>query len=153
MRTRDQYDIDAGAKEISCYIKSIAMTDKLLGQIHDMAEHHGGDWSMMYFSDHGLSYINKDTASAYLTHGDKTRENYDVPFFTVDRNQTERVIIPVQHSGLRFLETFSEWMKISDPSIARCDESLSDVDYTPSNQVINFKGQFVNYDGLSAESN
>jgi len=44
-------------------------------------------------------------------------------------------------------------MKISDPSIARCDESLSDVDYTPSNQVINFKGQFVNYDGLSAESN
>jgi len=76
-----------------------------------------------------------------------------VPFFTVDRNQIERVIIPVQHSGLRFLETFSEWMKISDPSIARCDESLSDVDYTPSNQVINFKGQFVNYDGLSAESN
>ena len=110
-------------------------------------------WSMLYFSDHGLSYINKDTAGAYLTHGDKTRENYEVPFFIVDKNQKDIVIIPVQLSGLRFLETFSEWMKISDPSIARGDESLSDVDYTPSNQVINFKGQFVSYDGLSAESN
>lgn len=82
MRTQDQYDIDVGAREISCYIKSIAMTDKLLGQIHDMTERNGGDWSMMYFSDYG----HKDTAGAYLTHGDKTRENYDVPFFTVDKN-------------------------------------------------------------------
>lgn len=153
VRTRDQYDIDAGAKEISCYIKSIAMTDKLLGQIHEMAQRDGGDWSMMYFSDHGLSYINKDTASAYLTHGDKTRENYDVPFFIVDRNQTDRVIIPVQHSGLRFLEIFSQWMKIRDPSITRDDEPFSDMDYTPSNQAFNFKGQLVSYDGLPAENN
>ncbi|MCW2096366.1 UNVERIFIED_ORG: glucan phosphoethanolaminetransferase (alkaline phosphatase superfamily) [Enterobacter sp. BIGb0239] len=153
VRTQDQYDIDVGAREISCYIKSIAMTDKLLGQIHDMAERDGGDWSMMYFSDHGLSYINKNTASAYLTHGDKTRENYDVPFFTVDKNQTDRVIIPVQRSGLRFLEIFSEWMKISDPLIARDDEQLSDVGYTPLNRVLNFKGQWVSYDGLSTENN
>ncbi|EOU2321739.1 sulfatase-like hydrolase/transferase [Yersinia enterocolitica] len=152
VRTQDQYDIDVGAREISCYIKSIAMTDKLLGQIHDMAERDGGDWSMMYFSDHGLSYINKDTASAYLTHGDKTRENYDVPFFTVDKNQTDRVIISVQRSGLRFLETFSQWMKIRDPSIARDDEQLSDADYTPLNRVLNFKGQWVSYDGLSTEN-
>ncbi|KAB8305892.1 phosphoethanolamine transferase [Erwinia endophytica] len=148
VRTRDQYDIDAGAKEISCYIKSIAMTDKLLGQIHDMAERDGGDWSMMYFSDHGLSYINKDTAGAYLTHGDKTRENYEVPFFIVDKNQKDRVIIPVQRSGLRFLETFSQWIKIRDPSIALNCDMLSIANCSPVDDVLNFQGQLMNYDKL-----
>lgn len=148
VRTQDQYDIDVGAREISCYIKSIAMTDKLLGQIHDMAERDGGDWSMMYFSDHGLSYINKDTASAYLTHGDKTRENYDVPFFTVDKNQTDRIIIPVQRSGLRFLETFSQWMKIRDPEIVQICDMFSAENCSPVNEVLNFQGQLMNHNEL-----
>ena len=148
VRTQDQYDIDVGAREISCYIKSISMTDKLLGQIHDMAERDGGDWSMMYFSDHGLSYINKDTASAYLTHGDKTRENYDVPFFIVDKNQTDRVIIPVQRSGLRFLETFSQWMKIRDPELVQRCDMLSAENCSQVNLVLNFQGQLMNYDEL-----
>lgn len=148
VRTQDQYDIDVGAREISCYIKSIAMTDKLLGQIHDMAECDGGDWSMMYFSDHGLSYINKDTAGAYLTHGDKTRENYEVPFFIVDKNQKDRVIIPVQRSGLSFLEIFSQWIKIRDPSIALNCDMLSIANCSPVDDVLNFQGQLMNYDKL-----
>lgn len=148
VRTRDQYDIDAGAKEISCYIKSITMTDTLLGQIHEMAERDGGDWSMMYFSDHGLSYINKGMASAYLTHGDKTRENYDVPFFIVDKNQTDRVVIRVQRSGLRFLETFAEWMKIREPTITLNCDMLSIANCSPVDDVLNFQGQLMNYDKL-----
>jgi glucan phosphoethanolaminetransferase (alkaline phosphatase superfamily) len=148
VRTRDQYDIDMGAKEISCYIKSIAMTDKLLGQIHEMAERDGGDWSMMYFSDHGLSYINKDTASAYLTHGDKTRENYDVPFFTVDKNQTDSVIIPARRSGLRILETFSQWMKIRDPEISQSCDMFSAENCNPEHQVLNFQGKLMGYEEL-----
>lgn len=148
VRTQEQYDIDVGAREISCYIKSIAMTDKLLGQIHDMAERDGGDWSMMYFSDHGLSYINKDTAGAYLTHGDKTRENFEVPFFIVDKHQKDRVIIPVRRSGLHFLETFSEWMKIRDPEIVQSCDMFSTQNCSTVNQVLNFQGILTSYNIL-----
>lgn len=113
VRTRDQYDINTSAKEISCYSKSIAMTDCLLAQIHEMVKRDGGDWSMMYFSDHGLSYINKGTAGAYLTHGDKTRENYDVPFFTVDKDQN--------HPGT------TQWLTFSG-NIFTMDENSRSVD-------------------------
>ncbi|WP_193323294.1 sulfatase-like hydrolase/transferase [Erwinia endophytica] len=113
VKTRDQYDIDMGAKEISYYIKSIAITDSLLAQIHEMAKRDGGDGSMMYFSDHGLSYINKGTADAYLTHGDKTRENYHVPFFIIDKDQT--------HPGTTQWLTFSE-------NIFTMDENSRSVD-------------------------
>jgi len=148
VRTQGQYDTDVGARELSCYIKSIALTDQLLRKIHLMAERDGGDWSIMYFSDHGLSYINKDTSGAYLTHGDKTRENYEVPFFIVDKNQKERVTISIQRSGLRFLETFSQWLKITDPEIMQSCDIFSAKDCGPDNQVLNFQGQPVNYDEL-----
>ncbi|WP_052250319.1 phosphoethanolamine transferase [Enterobacter sp. Bisph1] len=150
VRTHDLYDIDVGAKEISCYIKSIAMTDKLLGQIHEMAEREGGDWSMMYFSDHGLSYINKDTSGAYLTHGDKTRENYEVPFIVVDKNQKDNVIIPVQRSGLRFIETFAQWLKIRDPQIDQSCDMFSGENCSLVNQVLNFQGQLSSFEALSS---
>ena len=103
---------------------------------------------MMYFSDHGLSYINKDTAGAYLTHGDKTRENYDVPFFILDKNQTDKATVPVRRSGLRFLETFAQWLKIRTPGIADSCDMLSAEDCSNEHQVLNFKGQLMNYDGL-----
>jgi glucan phosphoethanolaminetransferase (alkaline phosphatase superfamily) len=148
VRTQGQYDIDTGAKEISCYINSVAMTDQLLEHVYNMAERDGGDWSMMYFSDHGLSYINKNTAGAYLTHGDKTRENYEVPFFILDKNQTAKATIPVRRSGLRFLETFSQWLKIRTPGIAESCDMLSAKDCSNEHQVLNFKGKLMDYDEL-----
>jgi glucan phosphoethanolaminetransferase (alkaline phosphatase superfamily) len=148
VRTANQYDIDVGAKELSCYIKSIAMTDQLLGQIQGMAEREGGNWSMMYFSDHGLSYVKKNTPGAYLTHGDKSRENYEVPFFIVEKNQTDRVIIPVRRSGLRFMEIFSQWIKIRDPSIASSCDMLFPGNCSRVDKVLNFQGQLMNHDEL-----
>ncbi|CAI8851792.1 sulfatase-like hydrolase/transferase [Kosakonia quasisacchari] len=148
VRTANRYDIDVGAKDISCYIKSIAMTDQLLGQIQGMAEREGGNWSMMYFSDHGLSYVNKNTSGAYLTHGDKSRENYNVPFFIIDKNQTTRTVITVQRSGFDFLKMFSQWLKIRDPQIAQTCDMISTQDCHPVHQVLNFQGQLTNYDTL-----
>ena len=148
VRTANRYDIDVGAKDISCYIKSIAMTDQLLGQIQGMAEREGGNWSMMYFSDHGLSYVNKNTSGAYLTHGDKSRENYNVPFFIIDKNQTNRTVITARHSGFDFLKMFSQWLKIRDAQIAHTCDMISAQDYQPVHQVLNFQGLLVDYDAL-----
>jgi hypothetical protein len=86
------------------------------------------------------------TASAYLTHGDKTRENYEVPFFIVDKNQTDRVIIPVRRSGLRFMEIFSQWMKIRALSIIASSNDIFFPGYCSRvDKVLNFLGQLMNY--------
>lgn len=148
VRTNNQFDIDVGAKEISCYIKSIAITDQLLNQIHTMAEREGGDWSMMYFSDHGLSYINRNTSGAYLTHGDKSRENYSVPFFITDNHQQNRVIIQARRSSFDFLEIFSQWLKIRDPGITQTCDMLSNQNCSPVHQVLNSRGKLIDYDAL-----
>jgi len=148
VRTQNKYDIDVGAREISCYIKSIAMTDQLLKQVYDAAEREGGDWSMMYFSDHGLSYVNRNTSGAYLTHGDKSRENYEVPFFILDKNQPERATITTRRSALNFLQLFSQWLHVREPGIEETCNLLSAEDCTPSSQVLNTQGLLGDYAGL-----
>lgn len=71
-----------------------------------------------------------------------------MPFFIVDKNQADNVIIPVRRSGLRFLETFSQWMKIRVPEIVQRCDMFSAEDCSPVDQVINFQGQLTNYDEL-----
>lgn len=117
IRTKGAIDIDMGAKEISCYVKSIAQTDTLLSHIESSLKQYNGQWSLMYFADHGLSYVDKDTSDAYLTHSDKTRENYEVPFFIMNSEDTQQHIDDTRYSALDFLSTFANWIRVSDDSI------------------------------------
>lgn len=114
VRTHDTFDRDMGSKELSCYVKSIAQTDTLLSQVVESLRQHQATWSMVYFADHGLSYIDKDTSHAYLTHSDTTRENYEVPFFVLNSEDTRQQYVDKPYSGLDFLPLFADWLYIKD---------------------------------------
>lgn len=148
IRTNNTYDIDVGAKEVSCYIKSIEMTDQFLSKVISLANQTGESWSVMYFSDHGLSYVNKDTQGAYLTHGDKTKENYEVPFFIINSNSEIKEVVHQPRSALDFMTTFSQWLKISDRNIPSACNMLSNENCSNEDYVIDFNGNYIKFNDL-----
>lgn len=148
IRTNNTYDVDVEAKELSCYIKSIAMTDSLLEKISIIANQNGKDWSMMYFSDHGLSYVNKNTSGAYLTHGDKTKENYEVPFFILNSDSDKKQLVHEPRSAIDFITTFSQWLKVSDPVLPGTCNMLSSQKCEDENYVYDSNEKSINFSTL-----
>ncbi len=130
-RTNEKYRRYFHAKQISCYLQSIQNTDTLLADVENMANKNQLHWTMLYFSDHGLSFVNKNTDSENLTHNDANKQNYQVPFFITgydfsfkndDRNKTGKNVIEAPRSGLNLLPMLSTWLGIAEPRLeSKCD--------------------------------
>ena len=56
-RTNHHYDTFYQTKELSYYVQSIKNTDSILEQIHQNLKESEKSFSLIYFSDHGLSII------------------------------------------------------------------------------------------------
>lgn len=117
-RTRGKYNEYYRSKNLSCYAHSICNTDLLLGEIADSLKKNGDSWSMMYFSDHGLSSQKSLFTKTLLLHSDKYQENFRVPMFIVSSDDRKKEIISAYRSGMSFLNIFSEWTTISANEIA-----------------------------------
>lgn len=139
-RTQAEIDIDMGSKEISCYVKSIANTDYLLNLVADSLRQQKGSWSILYFADHGVTYLDKDTPKAQFVHSDKTRENYEVPFFVMHSESTQQSTIDTVQSGLDFLHFFANWISVDDNTLPPTG--------TLHPQVLDNKGNLTNFDTL-----
>lgn len=122
VRANNMYDVYYVSKDISCYIQSIKNTDALLKEITILAEKNKQKWSMLYFSDHGLSHFNKNSSDVYLEHDDKYKQNFQVPFFITSYDSKNRISIESYRSGLNFLSIFSQWTGINEPKLkSSCD--------------------------------
>jgi len=117
LRTNGVYKEFLQSREISCYNQSIRQTDKMLSDVADMAKASGKKWTMMYFSDHGLSFENPDTQYARLLHSDKFKQNFRVPMFITASDSTHRQINSQPRSALNFLSLFTHWLGIKDDLI------------------------------------
>lgn len=151
VRTNGKYDVFLQSEEISCYIKSIANTDKILSDIAFKANSHHSKWTMMYFSDHGLSYIDKGTERENLTHNDKNKQSFQVPFFITGSDYHHREEITAQRSGLYFLTLFSQWLGIREKNIPDDCNMLSNEKCSGQDNVITFKDEVKNYDKLDED--
>lgn len=117
-RKNDYYEIFYKSKDVSCYIQSIKETDNLLSKIYNELSLTKTKWSMMYFSDHGLSYTNRnDIQQLRIMHGSSYRQNYEIPFFITSYDSKEKIYIKEKRSALSFMSLFSEWTGIDDKII------------------------------------
>ncbi|MFS1538321.1 MAG: sulfatase-like hydrolase/transferase [Candidatus Phlomobacter fragariae] len=64
-RIYNYYETFHKSKDVSCYIQSIKNIDKLLATIHNYLTEKHSKFSMMYFSDHGLSFANKNNINEF----------------------------------------------------------------------------------------
>ncbi|WP_167386003.1 phosphoethanolamine transferase [Xenorhabdus miraniensis] len=150
-RTNGKYDDFYLNKDMSCYIQSIKNTDHLLSKIVDAANASNKKWSMMYFSDHGVSFYNEKLRDKKLTHGDKYKQNYQVPFFITSYDSKKRDYINAFRSGFDFLSIYSEWIGVSETRINNNCKYISNDDCDRKVKVIDFNNEAKYYNSLPDE--
>lgn len=146
-RTNGEYDIFYGNIELSCYIQSIKNTDKLLSNIQSLLTDTNSMWSMMYFSDHGLSFNKKSIKHDYeLIHSDAYKQSFEVPFFITSFDSNEKKSISAERSGLNFLGLFSEWIGIESSNTLSSCRYLSEENCNSEGiKVYNYKNQKIDF--------
>ena len=110
-------EISFGSKAQSCYVTTIAQTDKLMADAVQILKNKGEPYSLIYFSDHGLKHIGTGSERT-LTHGGQTYESFAVPFAKISSDDTEHKVIKVQRSAFNFLKGFSQWTGIQTEELS-----------------------------------
>ncbi len=132
------------SKETSCYIYSMTQTDSLLKQLYQQLRNTGDSFSMVYFSDHGLTYKARLTGGQYMAHGDAFQQNYQVPFMIMSSDDKAHRLIKARRSANDFLDFFSVWTGIKakelNPTYPFVSEQVAAAPW-----VMNFKLEKVNY--------
>ncbi|MDY0611892.1 phosphoethanolamine transferase [Pasteurella multocida] len=103
-------------QDMSCYLETIKQTDLFLEKLVEKLSRLGS-YSLIYFSDHGLSHADQGSKNLTLKHGNKFKENYHVPFIQIASDNTEQKRIQASRSGMNFLNGFAEWLGIEEPSL------------------------------------
>ncbi|EOE6700243.1 phosphoethanolamine transferase [Morganella morganii] len=151
-RLTENFDKFIGSRNISCYIKSIENTDKLLSDIAVMAGQEHQRWTMAYFSDHGLLFTDKGTENTNLTHGDSMKQNFQVPFFITAFDAQSQNRITHFRSGLSMLPLLSQWMGIKEAKLDNHCDWLRDTECTGQKSVVNFKNELKSFDSLPEDN-
>lgn len=152
-RTAGSYQQFYVNKSLSCYVQSIKNTDSLLHDITIEANKENKKWTMIYFSDHGLSFINPtDKARSTLIHGDKTKQNYSVPLFITSYDDTGRSERNEPYSAMDFLSLYLFWTGSHEEHIkSSCNPLVSDDCKNDNIKVKNFDHNLVPYSSLVDE--
>lgn len=138
-RTNNQFDVYFRSKDFSCYIQSIKNTDTLLEKITKISDQAKEKWSMMYFSDHGLTIETEGINKGFLHQGSEYKQNFEVPLFIISSDSTKREKIITPRSAFSFLTLFSEWTGIKT-------EKISDACHFSSNSICKNQTSVIRWD-------
>ena len=113
LRNQPQFNLKAG--DIDCYLQSIYENDQMLQRLTEIL-HQQGSWSLMYFSDHGLTHTGKSNNPTlhHSPYTNSTRQAFWVPMLQLSSDSTEHQIIKTQKSGFNFMYAFAEWLGIQE---------------------------------------
>lgn len=152
-RTGKKYEIFYVNESLSCYVQSIKNTDSLLSDIAQMANKANKKWTLMYFSDHGLSFVGKERKSMLtLNHGDKTKQNFSVPLFITGYNANQRIVKNTPYSAMNFLELYLSWTGSSENTISQtCNPLRGKECITDNIKVIDFNHNILFFNNIMDE--
>ncbi|MBW7983411.1 phosphoethanolamine transferase [Enterobacillus tribolii] len=149
-RTHHQYATYVDTEEISCYLYSMTQTDAFLGTLYRQLKTSGQDFSMIYFSDHGLAFKERGTRDEYLAHDDQYQQNFQVPMFIASGDSTRHRVINAMRSANDFLPLFSEWSGIHSREIVHKYRFVSEQPASPI-YVTNFALKRTDYARLAQD--
>lgn len=118
-------------EKLSCYVNSIAQTDRLLEEAVGMLQGTGEPYSLIYFSDHGLKHTGRGQDKT-LVHGGDTRQSFTVPFAKISSDDTEHKVIKVRRSAFGFLKGFAQWTGIRAAELPQDYDFFGDTPDMPS---------------------
>lgn len=132
------------SEDMSCYVESVVQTDRFIEQVHTLLQQAGEPWSVVYFSDHGLS---SHRGGGSMSMNTKNKQNYAVPFIRFDSDSQQRVHIAAERSGFDFLNGFASWLGIEEESLSKNPEFYSEQSRGKKLQVYNWQ-KMVDFDSL-----
>lgn len=116
---KDEHILKFVNKDMSCYVNTILKTDKLIENIVSILKEKNESYSLIYFSDHGLSHIKKDDLERLsLDYSEKNQSNYMVPFFKLSSDDTKREVTNIKRSAVNFIYGFSQWLGIKTKELS-----------------------------------
>ena len=143
-RTRHKYATFVNNEEVSCYLYSITQTDSFLASLHQQLQNSGKNFSMIYFSDHGLAFKERGSKSEYLSHNDQFRQNYQVPMFITSSEETRHRVVKAVRSANDFMSLFAEWSGIRSREVVPKYHFISEQLASPA-YVTNFTPSRIDY--------
>lgn len=136
--------------DVSCYVNTILKTDNLIKDVVSLLKRQNESYSLIYFSDHGLGHTDKeDKEKLNLSHGPKFKQSYEVPFFKLSSDDTQRTVVNVKRSALNFLYGYSQWLNIKTQELDKDYDFYSNED-DKDIKVFNFE-DFVLHNSLEED--
>lgn len=140
----------SGDKELGCYLNSLRQTDNLIELVYHQLKASGKSFSIMYFSDHGLSTFMTKLSGFHLTHSGKYKQNFDVPMIILSSDDTKQRHIKAKKSGYDFMALFAQWLGITETSLKEKGEKMFDETENKPIYVFDFS-KVVTYDSLKVD--
>lgn len=149
-RSGGKYSEFVQSKETSCYLYSITSTDELLGKLYSQLVGTNESFSMVYFSDHGLTFRERGKETQYLAHDDLFKQNFQVPFMVLSSDDTKHREVKARRSANDFLSFFSQWTGITATEIKNAYPFASE-QKAGQVYITNFKLQKIDYNHLATD--
>lgn len=138
-------------ESLSCYVNTILKTDKFIEETVTLLKEQNEPYSLIYFSDHGLSHINKeDKKEVDLDFGDEYKQNFDVPFVKISSDDDTREVVNIKRSAFNFIYGFSQWLGIQTKELNNHYDFFSNKD-DEEIKVFNFQDN-IPYDTLKTDN-
>ena len=126
---KDEYKYEFINKKMSCYVNTILKTDRLIEDVVNLLKEQQESYSLIYFSDHGLSHTDKENKDKVdLDHGSDFKQNYEVPFIKLSSNDTERKVVKTKRTAFNFMYGFAQWLKVKPKELDGNYDFFSDKD-------------------------
>jgi glucan phosphoethanolaminetransferase (alkaline phosphatase superfamily) len=141
---------DEKYNNISCYVTSIQKTDAIIEKVYnllgDQEKRDGRTFSILYFSDHGLSHslVNNEIR---MNLSNSTAKVLDIPLIKISSDDKERIMVKNFKSGLLFVDGLANWLGINNSKIDS-NHSL----FTPEDDPTDY-GLYNKYSGLKNSEN
>ena len=126
---------DSFYRESFCYVESIRNTDLLLSKAYSILRDNGNSFSMIYFSDHGLSH-NIIGNALTLKHANPTKPHRDIPLFCASSDDTMHTSVKSRRFADSFTEGVAHWLGITTQQIPNPRNLFAPV---PDNDIHGYK--------------
>ena len=86
-------------------------------QLMQQKENSGREFSILYFSDHGLAH-KEDKGQVVINNNLLSKHHYSIPLVLIDSEFDSRKYLVSQKSGLLFTDGLATWLEISNDKLS-----------------------------------
>lgn len=116
---------------INCYSQTIAQTDSDLGSIYEALDANfnanNENYSMVYFSDHGLTHIKKYEKFDLAVKNKVSKQALEIPLFRISSDDTTRKFVKNVSYNDYFPESFAKWIGVETKNIEISSDIFDEV--------------------------